>query len=324
MKFIQRLLPNCRRLLPGIILLTGSTFIACNRAHQPAIAFVAGAATDFWTFAEAGCKKAGEELKDYKVIFRYTTDGATEEQRRIVDDLMSNGLNGVIIAPLDPVNQSPFVDETSKKIPVIITDSDIPNGKRLCYIGTSNTEAGHYAGQLIKEALPSGGKTLLFVGKADAQNAKDRIAGIEEELKGSGITIAGIRTDNIDRVRAKANVSDALISNPDVTCFVGLWSYNGPAILNAVRESGKLGKIKIVCFDEEEETLQGVKNGEIVGTIVQQPFEFGYQSIKMMAGYLAGDKKSVPADGQLIIPARTIRQDMADAYISKMNALRKK
>src|SRR3954464_13312535 len=131
-----------QRLLMACLLLT-----ACNRSHRPTIAFVAGAATDFWTFAEAGCKKAAGEIKDYDVVFRYTTDGATEEQKRIVDDLLSNGLNGVVIAPLDPVNQGPFIDATSAKIPVMITDSDIPNSKRLCYVGTSNVEAGHYAGK---------------------------------------------------------------------------------------------------------------------------------------------------------------------------------
>lgn len=306
------------------IIFISCLFNGCKRDQTPTIAFIAGAATDFWTFAEAGCKKADAELPGYNVVFKYTTDGATEEQKRIVDDLLVNGIAGVVIAPLDPINQSPFVDQTAQKIPVMITDSDIPNSKRLCYIGTSNIEAGHEAGKLIKEALPSGGKVLLFVGKADAQNAKERIQGINEELKGSNIEITGIKTDNIDRVRAKANVSDALVSNPEVKCFVGLWSYNGPAILNAVKESGKLKDVKIVCFDEEEETLQGVKNGQIVGTVVQQPYEFGYQSIHLMAKYLSGNKKSLPNNGQIIIPATIIKQDKVGAYIEKMNALRQK
>lgn len=312
------------RAVPVALLAAASLLGGCNRNHKPTIAFVAGAATDFWTFAEAGCKKADAELKDYDVIFKYTTDGATEEQKRITDDLMVNGVAGVVIAPLDPLNQGPFVDRMASNIPVIITDSDIPKSKRLCYIGTSNIEAGHDAGKLIKEALPEGGKIMLFVGKADAQNAIDRIQGIKEELNGSKIEIAGIKTDNIDRVRAKANVNDVLVSNPDVKCLVGLWSYNGPAILNAVKESGKAGQVKIVCFDEEEQTLQGVKSGEILGTVVQQPFEFGYQSIHMMAKYLSGDKKSVPTNGQVIIPATIIKKDQIDQFIAKTNSLRQK
>ena len=74
-----------------------------------------------------------------------------------------------------------------------------------------------------------------------------------------------------------------LVGHPDVAALVGLWSYNGPAILNAVRDAGKIGQVKIVAFDEEDETLTGVKSGAIVGTVVQQPYEFGYQAMTLMA-----------------------------------------
>jgi ribose transport system substrate-binding protein len=313
-----------RSLFKTACLLLIISLTACDRNQKPTIAFIAGAATDFWTLAENGCNKAAKELPEYNVIFKYTTDGATEEQKRLIEDLMVNNVSGIVISPLDPINQSPLIDQTAAKIPVIITDSDIPASKRLCYVGTSNTEAGKLAAKLIKQALPNGGKVMLFVGKSDAQNAKERIDGINAELKGSHISIVGIKTDNIDRVRAKANVNDVLVSNPEVNCFVGLWSYNGPAILNAVRESGKLDKVKIVCFDEEEETLQGVKKGEIVGTVVQQPFEFGYQSVHLLAKYLSGNKSSIPANKQIIIPATIIDQKSADGFIAKMNQIRKK
>ena len=61
------------------------------------------------------------------------------------------------------------------------------------------------------------------------------------------------------------------------------WSYNGPAILNAVREAGKVGKVKIIAFDEAEETLAGISAGAIEATVVQQPYEFGYQAIHKLA-----------------------------------------
>ncbi len=286
------------------------------------IAFVAGAATDFSTYAEAGCKKADTELENVSVEFKYTGDGAAAEQRRIIDDLLVKGIDGLVVTPLDAVNQGPMVNTVAKQVPVIITDSDIPNTDRLCYIGTSNVEAGMEAGKLVKELLPDGGKIMLFVGKTDAQNAKERIEGIEKVLEGSGIEIIDIKTDNIDRVRAKANVSDALVSHNDLDCLVGLWSYNGPAILNAVKESGKLGEVKIVCFDEEEETLNGVKDGHIYGTIVQQPFEFGYQSILLLSDIIKGNKSDVPKNGMIIIPTQIIKQDGAEAFLEKMRGLR--
>ena len=162
---------------------------------------------------------------------------------------------------------------------------------------------------------------MLFVGKRDTQNAMERIQGIEEAIKGTKIEIIDVRTDNVDQVMAKQNVADSIVKYSDLKCCVGLWNYNGPAILNAVKDAGLLGKMKIVCFDENEETLNGVKDGYIYGTVVQQPFEFGYQSMKMLAAVAAGDKSAVPANGLMIIPTLNIKQADAPAFIDKVHAL---
>src|SRR5262249_6020447 len=145
-----------------------------------------------------------------------------------------------------------------------------------------------------------------------------------ESLKGSKVTILDVRTDDTDRVRAKANVQDAMVKNPDIACLVGLWSYNGPAILNAVKDANKQGKVKIVCFDEEDETLAGVKSGDIFGTVVQQPFEFGYQTMKFLAERKMGKKPEIPADKKIIVPTRVIKQADVDEFSTKLKELRGK
>ncbi|HEX8119612.1 MAG TPA: substrate-binding domain-containing protein, partial [Pyrinomonadaceae bacterium] len=104
--------------------------------------------------------------------------------------------------------------------------------------------------------------------------------------------------------------------------LVGLWSYNGPAILNAVREANKAGQVKIIAFDEEDETLAGVKDGSIFATVVQQPYEFGYQAIKLMHQYLQGDKSAIPAGKQLFIPTLVIKRDNVEEFTKKINQLR--
>ena len=128
--------------------------------------------------------------------------------------------------------------------------------------------------------------------------------------------------DNTDRVRAKSNAADTLVNNPDIAGMIGLWSYNGPAILSAVKEANKTDKVKIIAFDEEDETLSGVKDGSIYATVVQQPFEFGYQSIAMMAKILNGDKSGIPASKQIFVPTLAIKRADVDAFITKINTLR--
>ena len=311
-----------------VLLGVSFVFYSCDRnieedtSGKMSLAFVAGAATDFWSFAQRGSEKAGKELPNVDVEFRFTSDGTASEQRRIIEDLLVRGIDGLAVTPLDPINQKPIVDRLSRQIPVVITDSDVPGSGRLCYLGTDNVEAGREAGKLIKELLPDGGKIMLFVGKRDAQNAVERIQGIREELEGTQITIVDIRTDEIDRIRAKSNAIDTLVKYPDISCLVGLWNYNGPMILAAVKDADKLGEVKIVCFDEEEDTLNGVKDGYIYGTVVQQPFEFGYQAIHLLAEIVRGDMSSIPVSKQIIIPTQVINRENVEAFIDQVKILR--
>src|SRR5690242_13386416 len=256
----------------------------CSRkgSSTHTLAFITNNASDFWTIARKGTEKADAERTDITVEFRLG-DGTAAGQKRIVEDLLAKGVDGIAISPVDPANQTAMLDDAAQRAVVFTHDSDAPNSKRECYVGTDNVAAGRQAGELIKEALPQGGKIALFVGKLDARNAQERLQGIKDAIAGTKIEILDVRTDDTDEVRAKANVAEMLVSHPEVAGLVGLWSYNGPAILNAVRDAGRIGQIKIIAFDEDDETLSGVKSGAIVGTIVQQPYEFGYQAITLLA-----------------------------------------
>lgn len=286
------------------------------------LAFVTNNASDYWTIARKGVEKADAELPDVTVEFKIPPNGTAAEQRQIVDDLLAKGIDGIAISPVDPDNQTQLINETSKQTIVFTQDSDAPSSDRACYVGTDNVAAGRRAGELVKEALPQGGKIMIFVGKLDARNAAERMQGLKEALQGSNVTIIDTRTDDTDRVRAKSNVADTLVKYNDVAGLVGLWSYNGPAIVNAVRDANKIGQIKIIAFDEEDETLAGVKDGSIYGTIVQQPYEFGYQAIKMMAAVKSGDTSQIPANKQKFIETRVIKKDTVEEFTKQINQLR--
>ena len=88
--------------------------------------------------------------------------------------------------------------------------------------------------------------------------------------------------------------------------MAGLWAYNTPQIYQAVKQAGREGSVKVVGFDEDALTLRGVAEGVIHSTVVQQPFEFGYQSMKGMVRYLGGDRAWIPANKQIIVPTRVI------------------
>ena len=292
-----------------------------ERSSTKKLAFITNNAADFWTIARKGTEKADAGLPDVDVEFRLG-DGTAAAQKRILDDLLAKGVDGIAISPVDPANQTAMLNDAAKQALVFTHDSDAPDSQRECYVGTDNVAAGRQAGTLIKEALPQGGRIAIFVGKLDARNAQERLQGIKESLAGSTIAIIDVRTDDTDQVRAKANVSEMLVSHPDVAALVGLWSYNGPAILNAVRDAGRIGQVKIIAFDEDDETLSGVKSGAIVGTVVQQPYEFGFQSVTLLEKALTGDRSGIPPGRQVFVPTRVIRQNDVDEFRTSLAQLR--
>ncbi|MFT5525313.1 MAG: ribose transport system substrate-binding protein, partial [Pirellulaceae bacterium] len=246
--------------------------------------------------------------------------GTPENQQRLVENVIARGVTGMAISPNDAANQVEMLNKAAGQINVITHDSDAPDSDRLCYVGTNNFVAGQEAGKLIMEVLPEGGKIMLFVGRMDAQNAIDRSNGIKDAIKDSKIEIIDIRTDLADRARAKQNVEDTIASQPDVKCLVGLWSYNGPAILSAVKDAGKEGEMPIVCFDEEDATLQGIADGHIKATVVQQPYEFGYESVRILAALARGDKSVIPENKVVDIPVKVVKLDNVEEFWADLKA----
>lgn len=250
-------------------------------------------------------------------------DGTVEDQKRIIEELIAKGVSGMAISPNDAENQVEMINAASERMNVICHDSDAPKSDRQMYVGTNNVIAGREAGKLIKEVLPNGGKIMLFVGRLDAQNARERKQGIEEVLRGTNIEIIDTLTDGgKDRARAKQNVEDTLSRHPDIGCLVGLWSYNAPQILSAVKDANKQGMIPIVAFDEEVDTLQGVADGYIHATVVQQPYAFGYHSVRILAALARGDRSVIPEDEILEIPVRVIRKDNVAEFASELKRLK--
>jgi ribose transport system substrate-binding protein len=106
-----------------------------------------------------------------------------------------------------------------------------------------------------------------------------------------------------------------------VDCLVGLYSYNTPQIYTAVKEAGQAGRVRVVGFDEDPQTLRGIADGTIESTVVQQPFEFGYQSMTDMIKVMGGDTSFIPANHLIIIPTRVITKANVAEFQTSMKQL---
>lgn len=293
------------------------------------LAYVTNGVDPFWTLAEAGVKKASADLGVPCDVMMPA--GGAVEQKSMLEDLVTRGVTGIAVSPIDAGNQVDLLNMVAERSILITHDSDAPASNRQAFIGVDNYDGGRLCGQLVKEALPDGGKVMILIGRMEQDNAKRRRQGVIDELldrphdptrfdppgapiEGEKFTILGTLTDQFDRSKAKANAEDTLARNPDLSAFVGLFAYNPPAALEALDQAGKLGQVKVIAFDEDNATLQGIVDGNVHGTVVQNPYDYGYQSVKVLKALAEGDTSVIPENKFIHVPARQIRKADVDAF----------
>jgi ribose transport system substrate-binding protein len=322
-----------------LLLLASVPLVGCDRnspdASKPSFAFITNGPADFWEIGEAGAEAAAEELG---VNVTVIMPNSVTDQTRKIEDLITRGVDGIAISPINPANQAEILDKAAAEAPLITHDSDAPESKRLVYVGLDNYKAGHLCGTKVREALPDGGQIMLLIGRIDQDNAQRRRQGCIDGIFGRSAdpsrndpnsgplegddkkyVILGTLTDGYDHAKAKANAEDTLAKHPDVDMMVGLYEYNPPLILEALDRAGKLGQVKVMAFDENEGTLQGVKDGNVVATIVQSPYRYGYESVKLLAELHQGNKSVIPESKFVEIPAQVIDATNVDAFREELN-----
>jgi ribose transport system substrate-binding protein len=295
---------------------------------KPRIAYITNGVDPFWTIAEKGALDAAKKYNaDVQVIM--PKDAGDQKQK--VEDLLTRGIDGIAISPIDAENQTPLINQAARQVKIITHDSDAPKADRLLYIGMSNYDAGRMCGQLVKEAIPNGGKVAIFVGRLEQDNARLRRQGVIDELldrskdptrndppdaqlKGEKYTIVGTLTDQFNRAKAKANTEDMVTKHPDLAAVVGLFAYNPPLCLEGLRTQGKLGKIACIGFDEQDQTLQAIKDGHCHGTVVQNPYMYGHESVRVLAALHRGNTRVIPEGKFMDIPARKITKENVDEF----------
>jgi ribose transport system substrate-binding protein len=307
-------------LLPGLL-------VGCPEQTvdtKPTVAFVTNGIASFWVIAEAGAEQGAKDF-DVNLEVRMPPEGIGD-QKRMVEELLTLQVDGIAISPIDPDNQTDLLNQAAEQTILITHDSDAPASNRRCYVGMSNYDAGRMCGELVKEAMPEGGSVMIFVGRIEQDNARLRRQGVIDELMNrshdperfdppggviespgvSDYVILGTRTDNFEFSAAKSLAETALAAHEDLGCMVGLFAYNPPYILEALRAADRVGQVKLVGFDEEDATLQAIEDGECHGTVVQNPYRYGYESVRILAGLARGDESVLPEGGFLDIPAQKI------------------
>ena len=212
------------------------------------------------------------------------------------------------------------------------------------YIGMDNYAGGRACGELVVKAVPDGGSVLLAIGRLEQDNSKYRRQGVidvllgrdrtaayykeqpdawdptDGEIIGDKYTIVATLTDQGKSEIALSKAEDALNTYTDLNAMVGLFEYNPPAIYQALKKANKVGEIALVGFDENDVTLQAIKDGDCIGTVVQNPYMYGYESVRVLNDLLDGKNDVIPESKYIDIPPRSITQENVDEFWEDLRA----
>jgi len=236
------------------------------------------AVAPFWTAAQIGAARASSEINVPITFQAPTAAEKLAQQLSMLETFINDGYTAITFSSIDRDAPKDIIQRAvDEGIYVLCTDSDATGSARSMYIGMSDYDAGRAAGQAALDILGEG-TAVGLVGYATAQNAQDRIAGVNDVLEGTGLELAEVLLDDIKPEVALSNAQTAMQKYEDLAGFITFYSYDGPAACQAVKQAGKEGEIKIVAFDAEPETQRCMEDGAVQAMIGQRVYFYGYLS----------------------------------------------
>jgi ribose transport system substrate-binding protein len=286
--------------------------------------------------AANGARQAADDLQANVQVEMPSDAESLPEQLQILKKVDAAKTGGVAVSPLDAAGQTELINGLAKDLFVVTFDSDAPDSERVGYVGTSNFAAGRVCARLVAEALPDGGKIAVLMANETKDNLQDRKGGLQEVLGQLNMRpgktddedaaaaqweVVDFLTDDGDDAKCAENIRQILASEPDVACFVGLNARHGPVLMDVLKAEDKLDKVKVVAFDEDPKTLDGVEAGHIYAAVVQDPYLFGYEAVHMLTKFCRGADEERPIGAATFsVAVKTVRQENLDEYRAQLKA----
>ena len=296
-----------RRVLVFMIFLIAIVPLSCSRFSSETkkkltIAVIPkGTTHEFWKSIHAGSLKAAQELSmpgaEVEVIWKGPLkEDDREQQIQVVETFTSQGVSGIVLAPLDSkALVRPVEDAKRSNVPTIIIDSALASDQIASFVATDNRKGGMLAADRIGDLLNGKGKVLMLRYQEGSASTEDREAGFVEELKKKFPAIELISSDQYaGPTRDTAKTASENLLNRFANEIQGIFTPNESStagMLLALKEIGKAGKIIFVGFDTSETFTEAMRNKQLHGIVVQNPFNMGYLGVRTMVEYLR--RKSV-------------------------------
>ncbi|MBN2138840.1 MAG: substrate-binding domain-containing protein [Sedimentisphaerales bacterium] len=259
----------------------------------------------FWKSIHAGAIKAQEELKaaglDVEIIWKGPLkEDDRESQIRVVEDFVTRGVTGIVLAPLDDAAlRTPVKDAVNNGIPVVIIDSGLKSDDYVSFVATDNYKGGYKGGEHLGNILQGKGKVVMLRYQEGSASTMNREQGFLDAIKEkfpeilvvSSNQYGGATTETAfkasENLLAPLRTPDGGLSIDGIFCPNESTAF---AMLRALKDTGLAGKVKYVGFDSSDQLVKGLEEGVIHGLVLQDPINMGYLGVKTIVAHLRGQK----------------------------------
>ncbi len=304
---------------------TPATPAGAPAGHLTIAVIPKGTTHEFWKSIHAGALKAAEEL-GVEVLWKGPLkEDNRDDQIKIVEDMTSRGVAGIVLAPLDDTAlRAPVQEATRKQIPVVIIDSALKSEDPVSFVATDNKHGGELAGRHMAKLLSNKGKVVMLRYAEGSASTTEREQGFVEAIKAApGIELVSSNQYGGATTESAYKASENLLAplkTPDGKLTIdGIFCPNESTtfgMLRALQDARLAGKVKFIGFDSSEKLVAALKAGELDGLVLQDPMNMGYLGVKTMVEHLRGKtvEKRVPT-GETLVTAATMNEAKNQALL---------
>ncbi|KLV26634.1 sugar ABC transporter substrate-binding protein [Niallia circulans] len=262
----------------------------------------------YWKYVEAGAKAAGKDLGVDVTIVGPASESQIMEQVNMIEDSLNQGIGALVVSPTQPDTVVPVLEQAN--VPVLFIDTDADFSGKTSFIGTDNLTAGKEGGKLLASFLKKGDEVALLGGALGNTAMDQRIKGAKESLEEAGMVIVAEQPADSDKTKANSVVENILQNNPNIK---GIFSANDDMAIGALRATESKGiKLPIIGTDGTAEAIQSIIDGDLAGSIAQNPYEMGYKGVENAVKAMKGEKVESRIDSGIDIITSDNAQEKLD------------
>lgn len=292
--------------------------LSCGKQGSPKTTTIAvipkGTTHEFWKSIHAGAIKASREL-NVEIIWKGPLrEDDRDQQISVVEDFISRGVNGIVLAPLDDIAlRSPVSNATRAGIPVVIIDSDLKSDDYTSFVATDNHLGGVMGGRELARLLGNKGRVIMLRCLEGSASTDNRERGFLDAMKEfPDITIVSQNQYGGPTVetayRASENLLAPLKAAAGKLTIDGIFTVNESTtfgMLRALQDAGCAGNVFFVGFDSSTKLVEALRNNHLNALVLQNPFRMGYDGVTTVVKHLRGEKveRKIDTGVTLVTPA---------------------